>query len=243
MEIFDGFSDNWYLTIFLVALAVGGLVVHWAIFQYLRARGDGRARRPAELRLAVVGSVVFFVVLGGFIPWLFDQFGDSEYRRYSGYVLCDDHLKTVLNPRTGSFGSSVNRVNEAILEIQTRYPEECHYTNWNVAAANYPRFGDGPRENQCFSPSPGSWPEVGASSSRPGEPLYVGRVTVPEYFYDSHLGPDGPVLVPRGASGRDAHGNVLVIFDAWHDYLPLDGSDCWLFRAGRLNQWFSSRDQ
>ena len=152
---------------------------------------------------------------------------------------CDDHLKTVINPRTGSFGATSDQVNDAILEVQIRYPEECHYTNWNVVAADGQTFGDGTGENQCFKDEIGG---VAVSASAAGKSLYVGRVTLPTAFYDaSTADPTTAQLTPKKETRRDAAGDVIVFFDP--AALPLDGSHCWLFRAGRLNQWFSNRDQ
>ena len=188
------------------------------------------------------------MVLGGFAGFAPGFFNDLILRPAgigvdTAAAICDDHLKTVINPRTGSFGATSGQVNEAVLEVQTRYPEECHYTNWNVAAADEQTFGDGDEENQCFSATQGGG--GGADTSADGEPLYVGRVTVPTAFYSaSDDDPDDVVLTPRDVTRRDSAGNVIVFFKADDPIgLPLDGSHCWLFRAGRLNQWFSSRDQ
>ena len=163
-------------------------------------------------------------------------------------AICDDHLKTVINPRTGSFGATSDQVNDAVLEVQTRYPEECHYTNWNVVAADGQAFGGTAAtatvaaQNQCFSETVGG-AALGVTTA--GNKLYVGRVTVPSAFYNaSTADPATALLTPRNVTRRDSAGNVIVFFDADPDgQLPLDGSHCWLFRAGRLNQWFSNRDQ
>ena len=160
-------------------------------------------------------------------------------------AICDDHLKTVINPRTGSFGATDDQVNDAVLEVQTRYPEECHYTNWDVVAGDLTgttpsAFGSATGENECFSDTAGG----GAVTTSTGK-LYVGRVTVPTAFYDSASATVSTVttitLTPRKETRRDSAGNVIVFFE--RTALPLDGSHCWLFRAGRLNQWFSNRDQ
>ena len=146
----------------------------------------------------------------------------------------------MINPRTGSFGATSDQVNDAILEVQTRYPEECHYTNWNVAAADDQDF-NGTDANHCFSAAKGGG---GGDIVAAGvAELYVGRVTVPTAFYDATAATP-PLLQPRNETRRDSAGNVIVFFNAADaSNLPLDGSHCWLFRAGRLNQWFSSRDQ
>ena len=73
--------------------------------------------------------------------------------------------------------------------------------------------------------------------------LYVGRVTVPTAFFDTTGTAPATTDKPRAETRRDSAGNVIVFFDAPGNALPLDGSHCWLFRAGRLNQWFSNRDQ
>ena len=135
-------------------------------------------------------------------------------------------------------------MNDAILEVQTRYPEECHYTNWNVAAKDDQPF-TGTGANHCFSTTLGGGGEDIAVAGVAA--LYVGRVTVPTAFYDATTSTSGTppvttsVLKPRSETRRDSAGNVMVFFDT--TALPLDGSHCWLFRAGRLNQWFSNRDQ
>ena len=185
------------------------------------------------------------MVLGGFVGFAPGFFNDLILRPAgigvdTAKAICDDHLKTVINPRTGSFGATSDQVNDAVLEVQTRYPDECHYTNWDVAAADFTGdddFGASPK-NACFSDSVGGGGS--ATASEAGKPLYVGRVTVATAFYDSDDA-DDPVLTPVGETRRDSAGNVIVFFvDAQR---PLDGSHCWLFRAGRLNQWFSSRDR
>ena len=139
-------------------------------------------------------------------------------------------------------------MNDAILEVQTRYPEECHYTNWNVAAADGQDFSA--TDNQCFSDEVEG---AAVDTATGGDKLYVGRVTVPTAFFDtdgvaavaaSGSNPAVPATTehtPRSETRRDSAGNVIVFFDP--TALPLDGSHCWLFRAGRLNQWFSNRDQ
>ena len=149
----------------------------------------------------------------------------------------------MINPRTGSFGATSDQVNEAVLEVQTRYPEECHYTNWNVAAADGQDFGAAAGNNQCFSQVRGGG-GGGTGESLPGEPLYVGRVTVPTAFLDTVGTGTLAYYESRDETRRDSAGNVIVFFNAADaSTLPLDGSHCWLFRAGRLNQWFSNRDQ
>ena len=136
-----------------------------------------------------------------------------------------------------------------------RYPEECHYTNWNVVARDVEITGTnifGPAatatNNQCFSMVVGGDSVAKAVRTSSGTPpvmtnqkLYVGRVTVPNAFFNTI--PSGLEDIPVGETRRDLAGNVMVFFDAENDTLPLDGSHCWLFRAGRLNQWFSNRDQ
>ena len=187
------------------------------------------------------------MVLGGFAGFAPGFFNDLILRPAgigvdTATAICDDHLKTVINPRTGSFGATDDQVNEAVLEVQTRYPEECHFTNWNVEAEDGQDFS----VNECFSD------EIGGTAVEDAtDKLYIGRVTVPTSFYDAITTTDTSVtpavttsaLTPRGETRRDSSGNVIVFFDAENDLLPLDGSHCWLFRAGRLNQWFSNRDQ
>ena len=154
---------------------------------------------------------------------------------------CDDHLKTVINPRTGSFGATSAQVNDAVLEVQTRYHEECHYTDWNPVALDGQAFGT--TANHCFSAKTDfrAIPRRAAAATTPlsGEKLYVGRVTVPTAFFNTDS--IGLTDTPRAKTRRDSAGNVIVFFHP--KALPVDGSHCWLFRAGQLNQWFSNRDQ
>ena len=209
----------------------------------MTAQGDPQAQMKARNQMIGVGIAM---VLGGFAGFAPGFFNDLILRPAgigvdTATAICDDHLKTVINPRTGSFGATSGQVNDAILEVQTRYPEECHYTNWNVAAKDGQDFGNGDLESQCFSQTAGGG---GTDWSAPGGKLYVGRVTVPAAFYDSSTEVGGFVLIPRNETRRDSAGNVIVFFDVeTAGRLPLDGSHCWLFRAGRLNQWFSNRDQ
>ena len=208
----------------------------------MTAQGDPQAQMKARNQMIGVGIAM---VLGGFAGFAPGFFNDLILRPAgigvdTATAICDDHLKTVINPRTGSFGATTGQVNDAILEVQTRYPEECHYTNWNVAAADDQVFGGAATENGCFSGT------VGGVAVATGNDLYIGRVTVPAAFYDAATGVGTgtlTVLTPRDETRRDSAGNVLVFFDVAGDTLPLDGSHCWLFRAGRLNKWFSNRDQ
>ena len=202
----------------------------------MTAQGDPQAQMKARNQMIGVGIAM---VLGGFAGFAPGFFNDLILRPAgigvdTATAICDDHLKTVINPRTGSFGATSDQVNDAILEVQTRYPEECHYTNWNVAAADGQDFSVA-AGNHCFSTALGGGGGVVATAGE--DELYVGRVTVPTAFYDV----DSDKKKPRAETRRDSAGNVIVFFDT--DALPLDGSHCWLFRAGRLNQWFSSRDQ
>ena len=221
------------------------MFVGWAAFQYMTAQGDPQAQMKARNQMIGVGIAM---VLGGFAGFAPGFFNDLILRPAgigvdTATAICDDHLKTVINPRTGSFGATSDQVNEAVLEVQTRYPEECNYINWNAAAKDDQEFGGGDGDNQCFSATQGGG--GGADTSEDGDPLYVGRVTVPNAFHTSAGEGDDAVLTPVSKTRRDSAGNVIVFFDADEDTprLPLDGSHCWLFRAGRLNQWFSSRDQ
>ena len=154
--------------------------------------------------------------------------------------ICDDYLKTVINPRTGSFGATTGQVNDAIIEVQTRYPQECHYTDWNPAVWDGQTFGDGARESQCFSDQVSGVGVAMASRAAIGDvdKLYVGLAPVPDAFYDTD--DTGLIDTPRGETQRDSAGNVIVFFDAENGFLPWDYAHCWLFRAGRLNQWFSN---
>ena len=151
----------------------------------MTAQGDPQAQMKARNQMIGVGIAM---VLGGFAGFAPGFFNDLILRPAgigvdAATAICDDHLKTVINPRTGSFGATSDQVNDAVLEVQTRYPEECHYTNWNVAAADDQTFGTTaatattPANNQCFSDT------VGGSSitttSTAGKKLFVGRVTVP----------------------------------------------------------------
>ena len=223
----------------------------WAAFQYMTAQGDPQAQMKARNQMIGVGIAM---VLGGFAGFAPGFFNDLILRPAgigvdTATAICDDHLKTVINPRTGSFGATSDQVNDAVLEVQTRYPEECHYTNWNVVAKDLAAATDfGAGKNECFSDSPGGGAVAAATA---GDKLYVGRVTLPTAFADitttTALGPP-PVTTqaytPRKQTRRDSAGNVIVFFNAADaSNLPLDGSHCWLFRAGRLNQWFSNRDQ
>ena len=213
----------------------------------MTAQGDPQAQMKARNQMIGVGIAM---VLGGFAGFAPGFFNDLILRPAgigvdTATAICDDHLKTVINPRTGSFGATSGQVNDAILEVQTRYPEECHYTNWNVVAEDGQDFK--PANNQCFSASPGGASITDTATGR----LYVGRVTVPTAFYDATTTTTTAnppvttsVLKPRSETRRDSAGNVIVFFNAADaSNLPLDGSHCWLFRAGRLNQWFSNRDQ
>ena len=241
MEIVENIFGSLTRAIGLIIFAASAMFVGWAAFQYMTAQGDPQAQMKARNQMIGVGIAM---VLGGFAGFAPGFFNDLILRPAgigvdTATAICDDHLKTVINPRTGSFGATSDQVNDAILEVQTRYPEECHYTNWNVAAKDVPEtgtgvFGNGATDNQCFSASPGGGP------IRDAPKLYVGRVTVPTAFYDADTA-DPPILEPRNETRRDSAGNVMVFFDP--TALPLDGSHCWLFRAGRLNQWFSNRDQ
>ena len=245
MEIVENIFGSLTRAIGLIIFAASAMFVGWAAFQYMTAQGDPQAQMKARNQMIGVGIAM---VLGGFAGFAPGFFNDLILRPAgigvdTAAAICDDHLKTVINPRTGSFGATTGQVNDAILEVQTRYPEECHYTNWNVAAKDVTGtapavFGSGTTgNNECFSDTQGGG--GGAAASKDDEPLYVGRVTVPTAFYDADGDP--VVLTPRKETRRDSAGNVMVFFDP--AALPLDGSHCWLFRAGRLNQWFSSRDQ
>ena len=226
----------------LIIFAASAMFVGWAAFQYMTAQGDPQAQMKARNQMIGVGIAM---VLGGFAGFAPGFFNDLILRPAgigvdTATAICDDHLKTVINPRTGSFGATSGQVNDAVLEVQTRYPEECHYTNWNVAAADGQTFSAA--DNQCFSSEAG-----GPTSGRGSwwQEVVRGAGTVPSAFYDAvaGLGSDSGTLNPRAQTRRDSAGNVIVFFDQANNALPLDGSHCWLFRAGRLNQWFSSRDQ
>ena len=243
MEIVENIFGSITRAIGLIIFAASAMFVGWAAFQYMTAQGDPQAQMKARNQMIGVGIAM---VLGGFAGFAPGFFNDLILRPAgigvdTASAICDDHLKTVINPRTGSFGATSGQVNDAILEVQTRYPEECHYTNWNVAAEDDQDFSGIAGDNQCFSATQGGG--GGAEKSNRGEPLYVGRVTVPTAFYDAvyDIVGDPPILEPRDETRRDSAGNVIVFFAT--DALPLDGSHCWLFRAGRLNQWFSNRDQ
>ena len=241
MEIVENIFGSLTRAIGLIIFAASAMFVGWAAFQYMTAQGDPQAQMKARNQMIGVGIAM---VLGGFAGFAPGFFNDLILRPAgigvdTATAICDDHLKTVINPRTGSFGATDDQVNEAVLEVQTRYPEECHYTNWNPSAWDNPNFGS---ESLCFSDTVGG-PAVAASAA--GKKLYVGRVPVPAAFYDaSTADPAAAILTPRGETRRDSAGNVIVFFDVVNvGGLPLDGSHCWLFRAGRLNQWFSNRDQ
>ena len=249
MEIVENIFGSLTRAIGLIIFAASAMFVGWAAFQYMTAQGDPQAQMKARNQMIGVGIAM---VLGGFAGFAPGFFNDLILRPAgigvdTATAICDDHLKTVINPRTGSFGATSDQVNDAILEVQTRYPEECHYTNWDIAAKDVDKspttsiFGPGSlaTNNACFSMDVGG---PGIAVTTAGKKLYVGRVTLPTAFYDSD-GADPPVLTPRTETRRDSAGNVIVFFDSVADKLPLDGSDCWLFRAGRLNQWFSNRDQ
>ena len=99
--------------------------------------------------------------------------------------------------------------------------------------------------NACFSDVVGG-PGVptAVSTAAVKKQLYVGRVPAPNSFYDTTGTAPALTQTPNKVTRRDSAGNVIVFFDtSVTGRLPLDGSDCWLFRAGRLNQWFSNRDQ
>ena len=62
------------------------------------------------------------MVLGGFAGFAPGFFNDLILRPAgigvdTAAAICDDHLKTVINPRTGSFGATSGQVNEAVLEV------------------------------------------------------------------------------------------------------------------------------
>ena len=249
MEIVENIFGSLTRAIGLIIFAASAMFVGWAAFQYMTAQGDPQAQMKARNQMIGVGIAM---VLGGFAGFAPGFFNDLILRPAgigvdTATAICDDHLKTVINPRTGSFGATSDQVNDAILEVQTRYPEECHYTNWDIAAKDVDKepatsiFGPSSvaTNNACFSTVVGG---LSVDKSVAGQKLYVGRVTVPTAFFNADAA-DPPVLTPIGETRRDSAGNVIVFFDSVNDKLPLDGSDCWLFRAGRLNQWFSNRDQ
>ena len=244
MEIVENIFGSLTRAIGLIIFAASAMFVGWAAFQYMTAQGDPQAQMKARNQMIGVGIAM---VLGGFAGFAPGFFNDLILRPAgigvdTATAICDDHLKTVINPRTGSFGATSDQVNDAVLEVQTRYPEECHFTNWNVVALDGQTFGPAASPvvaNSCFSTVVGG---ASIAASIAGNKLYVGRVTVPSAFYDADTA-SPPVLTPRKVTRRDSAGNVIVFFDAVGDTLPLDGSHCWLFRAGRLNQWFSNRDQ
>ena len=161
----------------------------WAAFQYMTAQGDPQAQMKARNQMIGVGIAM---VLGGFAGFAPGFFNDLILRPAgigvdTATAICDDHLKTVINPRTGSFGATSAQVDEAILEVQTRYPEECHYTNWDIAAKDVAAtgttghiFGSATTNNQCFSDTQGGG--GGKTASTAGDSLYVGRVTLPAAF-------------------------------------------------------------
>ena len=146
----------------LIIFASSAMFVGWAAFQYMTAQGDPQAQMKARNQMIGVGIAM---VLGGFAGFAPGFFNDLILRPAgigvdTATAICDDHLKTVINPRTGSFGATSGQVNDAVLEVQTRYPEECHYTNWNVAAADGQTFSAA--DNQCFSSEAGvlQWPRL-----------------------------------------------------------------------------------
>ena len=243
MEIVENIFGSLTRAIGLIIFAASAMFVDWAAFQYMTAQGDPQAQMKARNQMIGVGIAM---VLGGFAGFAPGFFNDLILRPAgigveTAAAICDDHLKTVINPRTGSFGATSGQVNDAVLEVQTRYPEECHYTNWNVVSADVTTFGDGAGvTNGCFSDDVGAASTATATSPKK---LYVGRVTAPTAFFDASAA-TLPVYTPRKETRRDSAGNVIVFFDtSITGRLPLDGSHCWLFRAGRLNQWFSNRDQ
>ncbi len=249
MEIVENIFGSLTRAIGLIIFAASAMFVGWAAFQYMTAQGDPQAQMKARNQMIGVGIAM---VLGGFAGFAPGFFNDLILRPAgigvdTATAICDDHLKTVINPRTGSFGATSDQVNDAVLEVQTRYPEECHFTNWNVVARDVAGtgtnvFGSADTENGCFSATVGGAAVATATrtTALPALKLYVGRVTVPNAFFDTA----GLIDTPVGETRRDSAGNVIVFFDAENDgRLPLDGSHCWLFRAGRLNQWFSNRDQ
>ena len=241
MEIVENIFSSLTRAIGLIIFAASAMFVGWAAFQYMTAQGDPQAQMKARNQMIGVGIAM---VLGGFAGFAPGFFNDLILRPAgigvdTAAAICDDHLKTVINPRTGSFGATSDQVNDAVLEVQTRYPEECHHSNWNVAAEDGQTFKKD--DNECFSSVIGGVP---VTQSLAGKKLFVGRVTVPTSFFDAHnADPATAVLTPTGKTRRDSAGNVIVFFDQANDLLPLDGSHCWMFRAGRLNHWFSNRDQ
>ena len=136
MEIVENIFGSLTRAIGLIIFAASAMFVGWAAFQYMTAQGDPQAQMKARNQMIGVGIAM---VLGGFAGFAPGFFNDLILRPAgigvdTATAICDDHLKTVINPRTGSFGATSDQVNDAVLEVQTRYPEECHYTNWNVAA-------------------------------------------------------------------------------------------------------------
>ena len=142
MEIVENIFGSLTRAIGLIIFAASAMFVGWAAFQYMTAQGDPQAQMKARNQMIGVGIAM---VLGGFAGFAPGFFNDLILRLAgigvdTATAICDDHLKTVINPRTGSFGATSDQVNDAILEVQTRYPEECHYTNWNVVAADDQAF-------------------------------------------------------------------------------------------------------
>ena len=233
MEIVENIFGSLTRAIGLIIFAASAMFVGWAAFQYMTAQGDPQAQMKARNQMIGVGIAM---VLGGFAGFAPGFFNDLILRPAgigveSATAICDDHLKTVINPRTGSFGATSDQVNDAVLEVQTRYPEECHYTNWNVAAKDVPATGTGAfglpgtaGSNQCFSDAAGG---ASVATATAGKKLYVGRVTVPTAFFDTTSTTATPPVhtyTPRQETRRDSAGNVIVFFDT--TALPLDGSHC-----------------
>ena len=100
------------------------MFVGWAAFQYMTAQGDPQAQMKARNQMIGVGIAM---VLGGFAGFAPGFFNDLILRPAgigvdTATAICDDHLKTVINPRTGSFGATSDQVNDAVLEVPDPLP-------------------------------------------------------------------------------------------------------------------------
>ena len=74
----------------------------------MTAQGDPQAQMKARNQMIGVGIAM---VLGGFAGFAPGFFNDLILRPAgigvdTATAICDDHLKTVINPRTGSFGAT-----------------------------------------------------------------------------------------------------------------------------------------
>ena len=86
----------------LIIFAASAMFVGWAAFQYMTAQGDPHAQ------MIGVGIAMVLGGFAGFAPGFFNDLilWPAGIGVDTATAICDDHLKTVINPRTGSFGAT-----------------------------------------------------------------------------------------------------------------------------------------